>query len=163
MNQQTGAQPKIKYINGDQSLLDTVKPLWEELNIYHCSRSEHFKSHYKAMTFEKRKAVIIKKAVNGGELRVDLAFDKATGKGVGYIISSVSGEKGGELESVYVDDAYRHMGVGGTLMRAALAWMDQKGAVEKVVEVSVGNEVAWGFYGKFGFKPRKTVLKQTDE
>jgi ribosomal protein S18 acetylase RimI-like enzyme len=163
MSKQTGAQPKIKYISGDQSLLDTVKPLWEELNIYHCKRSEHFKSHYKAMTFEKRKAAILKKAVDGGELRVDLAVDEASGKGVGYIISSVSGEKVGELDSVYVDDAYRRMGVGGTLMQTALAWMDQKGAVEKLVEVSVGNEVAWGFYGRFGFKPRKTVLKQTEE
>jgi diamine N-acetyltransferase len=163
MNKQTGAQPKIKYINGDQSLLDMVEPLWEELNIYHCSRSEHFKSYYKAMTFEKRKATILKKLVDGGELRVDLAVDEAAGKEIGYIISSVSDEKVGELESVYVDDAYRRLGVGGSLMRAALAWMDQKGAVEKLVEVSFGNEAAWGFYGRFGFKPRKTVLKQTDE
>jgi diamine N-acetyltransferase len=162
MNKHTDAQPKIKYISGDQALLDTVKPLWEELNIYHCKRSEHFKSHYKAMTFEKRKTEILKKT-SGSELRVDLAFDEATDKGVGYIISSVNPEKVGELESVYVGDAYRHMGVGGTLMRAALSWLDQKGAVEKLVEVSVGNEAAWGFYGKYGFKPRKTVLKQTDE
>jgi hypothetical protein len=32
--------------------------------------------------------------------------------------------------------------------------------VEKVVEVSVGNESAWGFYGRYGFLPRKTLLKQ---
>jgi hypothetical protein len=38
--------------------------------------------------------------------------------------------------------------------------MDQKGSVEKIVEVSYGNEVAWKFYGQFGFLPRKTVLKQ---
>ena len=155
-------QPKIKYTHGDQSLLDTVKPLWLELNIYHCSRSEHFKSSYRAMTFEKRKADLLKKAV-GGEMRVDLAVDEATGKGAGYVVSSVSAEKVGEIESVYVNDAYRRMGVGDRLMRSALAWMDQKGAVEKLVEVSVGNEVAWGFYGRFGFKPRKTVLKQTEE
>jgi diamine N-acetyltransferase len=161
MSKQTASNTKIKYINGDQSLLDTVKPLWEELNIYHCKRSEHFKSHYRAMTFDKRKAAILKKTVGGGELRVDLAVDGATGKEVGYIISSVNAEKVGEIESVYVNDAYRRMGVGGALMCSALVWMDQKGVVEKLVEVSVGNEVAWGFYGRFGFKPRKTVLKQT--
>jgi Acetyltransferases len=163
MNNQTLTKPNIKYIQGDRSLLDAVKPLWEELNLYHCSRSEHFKSHYRAMTFEKRKTAILKKIVAGGELRVDLAVDEATCKGVGYIISSVNAELAGEIESVYVDDAYRQMGVGGTLMQNALAWMDQKGAVEKIVEVSVGNEVAWGFYARFGFKPRKTVLKQIKE
>jgi diamine N-acetyltransferase len=155
--------PKIKYTHGDQTLHDTIKPLWEQLNIYHCSRSEHFKSHYKAMTFEKRKTDILKKTLGGGELRVDLAVDEATGKGVGFIVSSVNAEKVGEIESVYMDAAYRRMGVGGKLMRSALAWLDHKGAVEKIVEVSVGNEVAWGFYERFGFKPRKTVLKQTDE
>jgi diamine N-acetyltransferase len=163
MKKETVAQPKIKYTHGDQSLLDSLKPLWEALNIYHCSRSEHFKSHYRAMTFEKRKAAILKKTLDGGELRVDLAVDEATGKGVGYIISNLNAEKTGEIESVYVNDAYRRMGIGGTLMISALAWMGKKGAVEKLVEVSVGNEVAWGFYGRFGFKPRKTVLKQTEE
>jgi ribosomal protein S18 acetylase RimI-like enzyme len=162
MTKQSSAQPKIKYTHGGQTLLDSVKPLWEELNIYHCSRSEHFKSHYKAMTFEKRKADLLNKAARG-EMRVDLAIDEVTGKAVGYIISSVNAEKAGEIDSVYVDSAYRQMGVGGTLMRSALVWLDEKGAVEKIVEVSVGNEVAWGFYGRFGFKPRKTVLKLTEE
>lgn len=160
MNTQKDAKPKIKYTYGDQSLLDTVKPLWLELNLYHCRRSEYFKSHYEAMTFEKRKFDLLKKAV-GGEMRIDLAFDEATGKAVGYVVSSVSVEKIGEIESVYVNDSYRRMCVGESLMRSALIWMDKKGAVEKIVEVSVGNEVAWGFYGRFGFKPRKTVLQQT--
>jgi ribosomal protein S18 acetylase RimI-like enzyme len=162
MKKKTNAQPKIKYTSGDQLLLDTVKPLWEELNNHHCSCSEHFKSHYRAMTFEKRKTAILKKTINGGELRVDFAVDEVTGKGVGYIVSSINAEGTGEIESVYVDGVYRRIGVGGMLMRNALAWMTQKGVVEKIVEVSVGNEAAWGFYGKFGFMPRKTVLKQKE-
>jgi ribosomal protein S18 acetylase RimI-like enzyme len=39
--------------------------------------------------------------------------------------------------------------------------MEQKNAAAKVVEVSVGNEGAWGFYGRYGFLPRKTFLEQT--
>jgi diamine N-acetyltransferase len=52
------------------------------------------------------------------------------------------------------------MNIGETLVEDALAWMDECGAVEKVVEVSVGNESVWAFYGRFGFLPRKTLLKQ---
>ncbi len=96
-------------------------------------------------------------------MHVALAIDEVTGQKVGYIVSSIDEEKIGEIESVIVDLAYRGNGVGGTLMRDTLAWMDANGAVEKIVEVSVGNEKAFGFYSKFGFCPRKTILKQVKE
>jgi diamine N-acetyltransferase len=151
--------PKIKYIHGDQTMLDEVKEMWEKLNLYHCDRSEHFKPHYRAMTFAKRKATLLRKA-ECGEMRVDIAVDELTGKGVGYIVSTVGSDNVGEIQSVYVDSAYRRMGIGGTLMRSALSWMEEKAVAEKIVEVSVGNETAWAFYGQFGFKPRLTLLKQ---
>jgi ribosomal protein S18 acetylase RimI-like enzyme len=154
--------PKIKYVHGDQAMLNEVKDMWEELNLYHCERSEHFKSHYRAMTFEKRKATLLRK-VGCGEMRVDMAVDEATGQRVGYIVSTVNCENVGEIQSVYVDIAYRRLGIGGALMRKARSWMEEKAVSEKVVEVSVGNETAWGFYGQFGFKPRLTLLKQVKE
>jgi ribosomal protein S18 acetylase RimI-like enzyme len=45
-------------------------------------------------------------------------------------------------------------------MQKALIWLEQNGAVEKIVEVATGNERAWGFYVRYGFLPRKTMLKQ---
>ena len=45
-------------------------------------------------------------------------------------------------------------------MKKALAWMDEKGAVKKVVAVAAGNEQAFNFYERYGFVPRKTVLEQ---
>jgi len=64
---------------------------------------------------------------------------------------------------VFVNPAFRGLGVGDALMRKALAWMDKQGAVDKIVEVGVGNEQAFGFYSRYGFYPRKTVLKQVKE
>jgi ribosomal protein S18 acetylase RimI-like enzyme len=109
------------------------------------------------MTFEKRKAAFLKKAA-GGELRVDLAVEEAAGKAVGYVLSTVNSEKIGEVESFFVFEGYRGLGVGGSLMKNALSWMGQIGALEKLVEVSSGNEAAFGFYRRYGFLPRKTVL-----
>jgi len=154
-------KPKICYTQGNHDVLDQIKLLWIDLNQYHCQRSLNFKDHYNDMTFEKRRAYLIKKAQRG-VLHVDLAFDKATGETVGYLVSSVV-EKTGEIESVFVHAKYRHMGVGGSLMQNALAWMEQQGATSKIVEVSVGNEGAFGFYGRFGFLPRKTVLQQPEK
>jgi GNAT superfamily N-acetyltransferase len=150
---------KIKYVHGDQNMLNDLKELWEKLNSYHCERSEYFKQHYLGMTFEKRKSDLLKKA-QGGELRVDMAIDEETCRGVAYIVSTINAAKAGEVESVFVEEPYRRNGVGGSLIQNALAWMDEMGAVEKTVEVSYGNESAWGFYGSFGFMPRKTTLKQ---
>ena len=66
----------------------------------------------------------------------------------------------GEIKSIFVSETYRHRGVGEVLMQKALAWMEKQGALEKVVEVTAGNEAAWGFYAHYGFLPRKTLLKQ---
>lgn len=153
---------KIKYLQGDEKLIDEVKPLWEDLNQHHMDMSIYFKQHYQHMTFEKRKESLLKKA-RSGKIHIDLAVDESTNQKVGYVVSSVNEEKAGEIESVVVALAYRGNGVGDTLMRNALAWMDANGAVEKKVEVSVGNEKAFPFYGKYGFCPRKTVLEQVKE
>jgi diamine N-acetyltransferase len=155
-------KPQINYAQGDQKVLDQVRAMWEELNRYHCERSQHFKQHYLEMTWQKRRYTLLKKAV-GGMLLVEVASDEFAGQKVGYAISSINDEKTGELESLYVDAAYRGSGIGDRLMQDALKWMDINGAVSKQVEVSVGNEVAWGFYGRFGFKPRKTMLKQIEK
>jgi diamine N-acetyltransferase len=150
---------KIKYIFGSEVLLDQIKVLWEALNRYHLGLSTNFKQHYRNMTFEKRKAGLLKKA-DAGKMRVDLAFDEKSGRNVGYCVSSVSLENIGEIESIFVDTAYRGIGIGNRLMKKMLYWMEQEEVVEKIVEVAVGNEQAWGFYARYGFLPRKTVLKQ---
>jgi diamine N-acetyltransferase len=150
---------EIRYVHGDDRMLNEVRGMWEALNLYHCERSAHFKEHYLGMTFQKRKYQLKKKTV-GGVMCVDIAVDESTGHSVGYIVSSVNSEKSGEIESVYVEESYRHMGIGSELMKTALAWMDENNAVTKQVEVSVGNDAAWAFYGRFGFLPRKTLLKQ---
>ena len=112
------------------------------------------------MTFEKRKAYWLKKAASA-ELRVDIASDVMTGQNVGYCVSSIDEDKTGEIESLFVASTYRGLGVGDNLMRRVLAWMDEKGTVAKIVEVATGNEQAFGFYNRYGFFTRKTVLKQT--
>ena len=152
----------VKFIHGDEALLDQIKVLWEALNSYHLGLSENFKQHYQDMTFEKRKADLSKIAASE-KLRVDLAINEETGQKVGYCVSSVNQGKIGEVDSIFVVADYRGLGIGDSLMKKALCWMDQEGAVEKIVEVASGNEQAWGFYAKYGFLPRKMVLQQTEK
>lgn len=149
----------VAYRSTGFSEIDIIRPLWEQLNRHHHGRSEHFRSWYERMNFEERKAHFGYLA-ESGQIRLDLALDRPTGKCVGYCVSSLSCEKAGEIESLFVESGYRSEGVGTTLVTRALGWMDSSGAVRKRVSVGNGNEDAWPFYRKFGFFPRLTVLEQ---
>jgi ribosomal protein S18 acetylase RimI-like enzyme len=152
-------KPNIKYVSGNEVLLDNIRLLWEGLNHHNFNLSPYFKQYYVDMNFEKRKAFLLKKVVSA-ELRVNIAVDVISGQNVGYCVSSIDGEKTGEIESIFVASNYRGWGIGDRLMKMALTWMDEKKAVAKIVEVAVGNEQALGFYDRYGFRTRKTVLKQ---
>ncbi len=158
MSTRAGA-PKIRYVVSDQTGLDRIKPLWEGLNRLMGERSTYFKPHFAAMTWAKRKADLLKKAEDA-LMRIDIAVDAEADVAVGYLVSTVSSEKLGTIESIFISESYRGLGIGESLMCKALAWMDENGATEKVVEATVGNEQVYGFYARFGFLPRQTLLKQ---
>ena len=52
----------VKFIHGDEALLDQVRELWEALNSHHLGLSENFRQHYQNLTFENRKASLLKNA-----------------------------------------------------------------------------------------------------
>lgn len=156
------SKPKITFTHSDESRLDEIKVLWEHLNQCMNERSTHFKQHFTAMAFAKRKMELSKKA-SCGVMRVDLAVEESCGEIVGYLVSSVNSEKVGCVESIFVSELFRGIGVGDKLMSNALAWMEEKGAVEKVLEVTVGNEQVHGFYERFGFLHRQTLFKQVNK
>lgn len=149
----------ITYRSGDESLLDDIQELWEALNRYHRDAAVNFKSHYENVTFEMRKKNLLKKAQNG-QLRIEIAVDQETTQNVGYCISRVEFSGDAEMESLYVHEIYRGLGLGETLLSNAITWMDEMGAHTKTVSVAVGNEKAFSFYARFGFHPRKTLLEQ---
>lgn len=141
----------------DKTLIDKIKPLWDQLNELHLSVSPYFKNYYRTLTFQDRKRVILQRAL-GGDVRVDLALDADVL--VGYCVSSVDKALTGEIDSIFVDPKYRGQGIGKALMQKALAWLNGKGAKKNIVSVAVGNEQAYGFYAQFGFLPRRTMLEQ---
>jgi diamine N-acetyltransferase len=112
------------------------------------------------MTWETRKAVLLEKAKTG-VVRVELARDKDTL--VGYCVSSIDANRQGEIESIYIENEFRKIGIGDHFMKPALKWMDDHGSERKIIGVAVGNEQAFGFYEKYGFYPRVTVLRQKEK
>ncbi|MBC3803994.1 hypothetical protein GH808_06030 [Acetobacterium fimetarium] len=90
----------IIYRIGDESMLDEIQELWEELNEHHRQAAVNFKSHYDKFTFEMRKKNLLLKAKNG-QLRIELAVDQETARNVGFCISRIEFSGDAEMESLY--------------------------------------------------------------
>jgi diamine N-acetyltransferase len=136
--------------------IDLIRPLWEKLNEMHRERSPFFSGEYEALTFEKRK----EKLLGGGrtEWRAEVARTAPGREIVAYCLSSITRDLEGEIDSIYVEPAWRRFRVADTLMRHALGWLDGRGAVSKRVSVAAGNEQALPFYEFYHFYPRYIVL-----
>lgn len=139
--------------------IELVRPHWDQLNQHHHANARVFRDHYEQWTFDYRKAYFERIAA-AGSLRIDLAADARSGRYIGYCIASLSPDKDGEIESVFVEEAYRSRGAGSALVTRALSWLAENGSTRIRVSVADGNEEAFPFYRKFGFHPRMTVLEQ---
>jgi diamine N-acetyltransferase len=148
----------VEYVLTDASALESLRPLWDQLNEYHHRRSRFFRTHYEQWTYDDRKTYF-EGLARTGSLRVDVARDPALGWDVGYCVSSLNNEKHGEIESIFVIEAHRNQSVGSTLIGRALRWMEDQGAGRIRVSVADGNESAFEFYRKYGFRSRMTVLE----
>jgi ribosomal protein S18 acetylase RimI-like enzyme len=134
--------------------IDAVRPLWEKLRAYHAPLLDE----RPPFLFEPRKHGILNKAASG-RLRIELVSVDSSRADVAYCISTVSADRCGEIDSLFVDERHRGCGIGSELLRRALAWLEDAGATSKVVTVANGNEGALALYRRFGFHPRKILLQ----
>jgi ribosomal protein S18 acetylase RimI-like enzyme len=154
-----GHKMNINYLEVDRREIDIIKPLWEKLRDYHHGLSLYFAERYMEFAFEERKKQLLKKSINGS-LKIDIVKDEDTKWFIGYCVSSISDELEGEIDSVYIEEEYRSLGIGKELMTRALNWMGEKGVKSKKIVIAVGNEDMISFYEKFDFLPGHIILEQ---
>lgn len=148
---------EIRFVEGEEDLLNEIKTLWEKLNSYHKSKSIHFKNRFLNLYFEKR-AIGLYERAKEGKLIVLLAYDNQ--KLIGYCISTIDKSNIGEVDSLYVEAEYRGDNVGDYFMKKSINWMDQYEVKDKIIGVAAGNEMAFSFYARYGFYPKATILSQ---
>jgi len=141
---------EIKHLNRSQ--IEEIKELWQELNAYHRDLSTHHKDHFAKRIFRTRKEQLVRK----GDLFLALA--KEDDLKVGYCVATCD-RTIGEIDSIYIKPEYRRKGIGEKLMLEALRWLDRQECKDITVSIAEGNEGAIGFYRKFGFAERCTVMK----
>ena len=136
-----------------------LQPLWKKLNAYEGALSAHFSGSFRARDFQQRKWEFVEKSKTS-EVYIDLVTCDGSRDYIGYTIASLSPESHGEIDNIFVDEAYRGSGIGTVLMQRALAWMDARGATSKSVVVLFENDPAMRFYARFGFYPKTASLVQ---
>lgn len=62
------------------------------------------------------------------------------------------------VEDMAVAEAHRRQGIGQALVRAALRWGQEQGAVQALLTVWEGNDAAEAFYRELGFASLSRVL-----
>jgi diamine N-acetyltransferase len=152
---------RIEYLEIAANDLDIVAPLWDKLRKHQEILSPNFSEHYARRPWKARRAGLLETAGHDS-LHTDLAKDKDTGQAAGYCISTVSPDKKGCLESIYVEPDYRGNDIGDTMMVKAIEWMKSQKAQSIILNVGVGNEAVISFYKRYGFYPRTIVLQKKD-
>jgi diamine N-acetyltransferase len=146
----------LKIIAIGRDAIGIIKPLWEGLNAHHLLKSTHFKKHFSEFTSEKRMEGLNKRDL----LIAYVAQDN--NENIGYCIATVDGANG-EVDSLFVEAAYRGKGVGEELMSLALKWLEEQKCETVRVSIAEGNESVLDFYRRFGFMERLTVMQLTDK
>ena len=137
----------------DRNRLQDIRDLWKELNSLHRQLSSNFKQHFDSFTFEKR----VEKLICKEYLSIFVASDADLY--VGYCIATADKNRG-EIDSIYVQPSYRGQKVGHELMIMAMEWLNKQDCNEIDIYVAEGNEQVLGFYEKYGFKKRSTVMQK---
>lgn len=143
----------VTVIHGNGDLLPLVKTMWLKLNEHHLQSSEHFKDHFSSNVYENR----IKGFAGCKEVRVTILIKDCT---LGYVINSVKSDGTGEIDSLYLDDSARGLGLGDFLMKSSLQWLEVCGADPIKLGVAAGNESVFKFYEKYGFYTKVHILQR---
>jgi ribosomal protein S18 acetylase RimI-like enzyme len=146
--------PRISIESGGAELLEELEPHWRELRTHHVELAPIWQSELMSVSFPVRKEGLLKKRVNG--LLVTVA--KIGGQIVGYNVSTIDGDRRGEIDSLYVAAEHRSQGVGNEMVRRALEWFRAQPTTSIIVKVIAGNEGALRFYERLGFHARTIQL-----
>jgi ribosomal protein S18 acetylase RimI-like enzyme len=144
----------IRFRNGGVELLDAIEPLWRALCEHHATINPDFAAFFRQRPFAARKRAMLDRRPAALLVRLALADESA----VGYCVAALGTDGIGEIDSIYVASAHRSRGLGESLLRHALRWLDAQGAASVTVAVVPGNDRALAWYGRFGFAPRLTTL-----
>lgn len=152
---------QYEIIRGGVSDLDLISTLWEKLNCLHGELAPDFKMRFKEMNWSRRKQNLIEKS---GEIMLEYVLNNKNKIIIGYCISTIDKEnpETGEIDSIFIEEDYRKLGIGRKLICNAIEWLNTHNVKTQKLLVAAGNEKVIDFYRQFGFSPLHIVLQRKE-
>jgi GNAT superfamily N-acetyltransferase len=152
------ANNEISLLIGGPELVDRIEPLWWQLRQHHADLPTIWRATILDSSFDSRRSGLLAKAPQS--MLVVIASSGDTD--VGYCLSTINNDVG-EVESIFVADAYRRHGVGHSMMLRTMDWFNEQSVKTIVVDILDGNDAVQAFYAPYGFRPRAVRLQKTNE
>lgn len=152
----------FQFKEGNVDLLDSCDDLWQ-LFINNQVQNAGEMSVGVAEYLSDLKNVGLRNKIEDGNIHVQLVFTESESEAIAFCITSLTRDRIGEVEALYVIERYQGNKIGGRLFQNALAWMEQELAIEQRLIVATGNERVFDFYSKYGFVPGYTTLFRVTE
>ena len=146
----------FEFINGGIEILDIVQLLWEKLNKQHGNLSTYFQHQFRENNFENRKSKFVSKST----IAINVDLIKRNELYIGYCISTINSDSVGEIDSLFIEEEYRKLGLGDKLITRALEWLNSNNVKSKIIAVAEGNEAVLEFYKKYNFNKRIVILQE---
>jgi ribosomal protein S18 acetylase RimI-like enzyme len=145
----------ISLIRGGEELLDRVEPLWKQLREHHANVAPIWRGHLLPPDFRPRREYLLSHCAGG--LLVLLASSNL--QDVGYCVCSISADRDGEIDSLFVAPQYRRRGIATRLMTEGMRWLREQQVQAIFLDVMHGNEDPLKLYERFGFRTRTVRMR----
>lgn len=142
---------------GSVKLLPYCQNLWELFIENQIQNAGEMADGIAAYLQSQRDGGLLAKTSNG-KLHIQLVYTSNHQEPIGFCITSLSSDRLGEVEALYVLDKYQGNNLGTKLMQTSLQWLEENNALEQKLIVAAGNEQVFSFYQKFGFHSSYTTL-----
>lgn len=142
---------------GSSELLNYCGNLWELFISNQAQNAGEMSLGVQEYLHSLRNESLLQKTKDG-KLHVQLVYVGKEQEPIGFCITSLTKDRVGEIETLYVVDRYQRNKLGGKLFQNAMAWMETEKAIEQRLVVATGNEKVFNFYAKYGFFPGYTTL-----
>jgi GNAT superfamily N-acetyltransferase len=150
----------LEYIETNEEGLPLIEKPWVKLNKLHSTLSPFFSAEYESKTFIDRKNELLEKAKRG-TLKIFIARDACTGEFAGYCVCTVNGTVG-ELDSIFVEEAYRKHDIGNEFMRRSDIFFRSESVKKQILSVFAGNEGVMRFYNKHNYYQKYIILEKKE-